>query len=224
MVRPPDHGRHTAIPRHSFLIPNSSFLILPPNIITQKGADRVERIQDMSCSHSVQRVIPARVRVIQVMLYAAVILFTLIGTMGGLYWGALAVGTLVFTWYYMGIARTSFHYQLTGTRLRVQRVSGFASRPRTEEFARFELSGIHAMAKEGSPILEAEDAATKVLRPRRVVYDLTSHDKNAECWVMFLDGVGDDQGRQVKAYIECSPELLSCVRRAAPGRVSVERP
>ena len=184
----------------------------------------MERIQDMGCSHSVQRVIPARVRIIQVMLYAAVVLFTIIGTMGGLYWGALAVGTLVFTWYYMGIARTSFLYELTGTRLRVQRVSGFASRPKTEEFAQFELSGIRVMAPEGSPLLEAEDAATKALRPKRVVYDLTSHDKNVDCWVMFLDGIGDDTGRQVKAYIECSPELLSCIRRAAPGRVSVEKP
>lgn len=179
----------------------------------------MERMQDMACSHSVQRVIPARVRIIQGLLYAAVALFTIIGTRGGLYWGALAVGTLVFAWYYMGIARTTFLYELTGTRLRVQRVSGFASRPKTEPFGVFELSGIRVMAPEGSPRLEAEEAATRAVTPKRIVYDLTSHDKMRDCRVMFLEGAGEDAGRQVKAYIEPSPELLRCIRRAAPGRV-----
>ena len=179
----------------------------------------MERISDMSCSHNVQRVIPAHVRIIQVLLYAAVFLFALIGVFGGLAWGALSVGTLVFTWYYMGVARTSFIYQLSGTRLRVQRVSGFASRPRTEEFARFDLPGMRIMAPEGSPLLEDEERATRDLRPKRVTYDLTSHDKNRDVWVMFLEGSGDDAGRQVKAFVEPSGELLDCIRRAAPGRV-----
>jgi len=179
----------------------------------------VERMQDMACSHSVQRVIPIRVRIIQGLLYVAVAVFTIIGTMGGFYWGALAVGTLVFSWYFMGIARTTFLYELTGTQLRVQRVSGFLSRPRTEMFGVFELSGIRVMAPEGSERLEAEEAATKNLRPKRVVYDLTSHDRMRDTWVMFLEGAGDDQNRQVKACIEPSPDMLKCIRRAAPGRV-----
>lgn len=184
----------------------------------------MERIQDMGCSHSVQRVIPVRVRIIQGMLYAAVVAFTIIGTMGGLYWGALAVATLVFSWYFMGVARTTFLYELSGTKLRVQRVSGFASRPKTEEFAQFDLTTIRVMAPEGSGELEAEDAASRDLRPKRVTYDLTSHDKNRDTWVMFLEGSGEDQGRRVKAYIEPSPELLACIRRAAPGRVKGYRP
>ena len=48
----------------------------------------VERMQGMACSHDVQRGIPVRVRIIQRMLYAAVVLFTIIGAHGGLYWGA----------------------------------------------------------------------------------------------------------------------------------------
>lgn len=179
----------------------------------------MERLADMSCSHNVQRVIPAHVRVIQALLYVAVFAFAVIGTFGGLYWGILAIGTLVFTWYYMGVARVSFIYQLSGTRLRVQRVSGFVSRPRTEAFAQFELSGIRIMAKEGSPLLNGEERATAELRPKRITYDLTSHDRNRDVWVMFLDGSSDDAGRQVKAYVEPSAELLACMRRAAPGRV-----
>jgi len=182
------------------------------------GGKALERIEEMSCTHSVQRVVSLRTRIIQVLLYIAVALFTLIGTMGGLYWGALAVGTLVFSWYFMGIAKTTFIYILTGTRLRVQRVSGFTSRPRTEEFAQFDLKTIRVAAPEGSPALVAEDEATRSLKPRRVVYDLTSHDKNRDTWVMFLEGIGDDANRQVKAYVEPSREMLACMRRAAPGR------
>ena len=173
----------------------------------------------MRCTHNVQRVIPAHVRVIQALLSVAVAAFTLIGTFGGLYWGVLAVGTLVFAWYYMGVARVSFVYQLAGTKLRVQRVSGFVSRPRTEEFAQFDLSTLRVMAPEGSPHLDGEEAATSALTPRRITYDLTSHDKNRDVWVMFLDGDGADAGRQVKAYVEPSDELLTCARRIAPGKV-----
>ena len=179
----------------------------------------MERIDDMRCTHNVQRVISVQTRIIQALLYLAVAVFTVIGAFGGLYWGVLAVATLVFTWYYMGIARTSFVYQLSGTRLRVQRVSGFASRPRTEDFAQFDLTTIRIMALEGSPLLEGEEAATRSLVPKRVTYDLTSHDGNRDVWVMFLDGGGADAGRRVKAYVELSPEMLRCVRRAAPGRV-----
>ncbi|MBQ8110697.1 MAG: hypothetical protein IJ124_11110 [Clostridia bacterium] len=179
----------------------------------------MERIENMSCSHSVQRVISARVRIIQAMLYVAVAVFTFIGTFGGLYWGIMAVGTLVFTWYFMGIARTGFIYNLSGTQLRVQRVSGFASRPKTEEFARFDLTALRIMAEEGSPLLDGEEAATRAAQPRRVVYDLTSHDRHRDVYVMFLKGAGADEGRQVKAYVEPSAELLACIRRAAPGRV-----
>ncbi len=179
----------------------------------------MERIDDMRCTHNVQRVISAQTRVIQALLYFAVAVFTLIGAFGGLYWGVLAVGTLVFSWYYMGIARTSFVYQLAGTRLRVQRVSGFVSRPKTEEFAQFDLRTITIMALEGSPLLEDEEAATRSLTPKRITYDLTSHDPNRNVWVMYLDGDGADAGRRVKAFVELSPELLRCVRRAAPGRV-----
>lgn len=183
----------------------------------------LERIQDMQCSHSVQRRIPAHVRVIQFLLYTAVILFVLLGTMGGLHWSILGVATLVFSWYYMGVARTSFIYELSGTRLRVQRVSGFASRPKTEAFAQFDLTGMRIMAPEGVPALEAEDEATRALRPKRVVYDLTSHDGNMPAWVMFLEGSESDAGRVVKAYIEPSSEMLACIRRAAPGKVAEGR-
>ena len=179
----------------------------------------MERVSDMSCSHNVQRVIPAHVRIIQALLYATAFLFAFIGIFGGLHWGVLSVGTLVFTWYYMGVARASFIYQLNGTQLRVQRVSGFVSRPRTEAFAQFDLTGIRIMAPEGSPLLEDEDRATRGLSPKRITYDLTSHDKNRDVWVMFLAGSGADAGRQVKAFIEPSAELLGCIRRAAPGRV-----
>lgn len=203
--------------------PESCCIIRIEYAAKKDGGDAdMERIRDMACSHSVQRRIAGHVRIIQFLLYAAVVFFALIGTMGGLYWGIMAVGTLVFSWYYMGVARTTFVYELTGTRLRIQRVSGFASRPKTEEFAQFDLTTMRLMAPEGSPLLQAEDEATARSRPKRVVYDLTSHDRAMTVYVMFLEGSGADAGRQVKAFIEPSPELLSCIRRAAPGKVREE--
>lgn len=179
----------------------------------------MEKIENMSCLHHVARVVPVRIRIIQILLYITVFFFALIGTFGGLYWGIMAVGTLVFAWYLIGIAKTSFNYELIGTDLRVERVSGFASRPKTEAFARFDLTTVHIAAPEGSPLLEAEDAASLEARPRRIVYDLTSHDKSKKVYIMFLPGSGPDEGHIVKAYIEPSPDLLTCIRRAAPGRV-----
>ena len=179
----------------------------------------MNRIEDMRASQSVQRVIPAHVRVIQALLYVAVALFAFIGTFGGLYWGIMAVFTLVFAWYYMGVARTTFIYLIEGRRLRVQRVSGFASRPKTEEFAQFDLTTLRLMAPEGAPELEAEDAASKSLPARRVVYDLTAHERMQTSAVMFLEGSGADSGKRVKVFFDPSPEIAACIRRIAPGRV-----
>ncbi len=179
----------------------------------------MDKIENMSCLHHVARIVPVRIRIIQILLYITVFFFAFIGTFGGLYWGIMSVGTLVFAWYLMGIAKTSFNYELTGTDLLVERVSGFASRPKTETFARFDLTTLLITAPEGSPLLEAEDAASLKARPRRIVYDLTSHDKKQKVYVMFLPGSGPDKGHIVKAYIEPSAELLNCIRRAAPGRV-----
>ena len=170
-------------------------------------------------SHSVVRVIPGRVRVIQLMLYAAVAFFALVGLWGGLLWGIMATATLVFTWYYMGLARVSFVYELSGARLKVQRTSGFKSRPKVENFAEFDMTRLCVLAPEGAAQLDETERETKEAQPRRITYDLSAHDKNQPCAVMYLQGVGEDNGHWVKAYIQPTPQLLNYFRQIAPGRV-----
>ncbi len=179
----------------------------------------MEKIENISCLHHVERVVPIRIRIIQILLYIFVFFFAIIGTMGGLYWGIMSVGTLVLAWYLMGIAKTSFNYELIGTDLRVERISGFASRPKTEAFAWFDLKTLHLAAPEGSPLLEEWEAKSLQAKPRRIVYDLTSHDKQQKVYVFFLEGAGEDMGHMVKAYIEPSAQLLTCLHLAAPGHV-----
>ena len=179
----------------------------------------MERVEDVRLNQSVQRYIPSNVRVIQALLYFAVIVFALIGAYAGLLWGFLSVGTLVFAWYFMGVARVTFHYVTEGTKLRVQRISGFASRPKKEEFAQFDLRRVRICAPEGSPLLDGEEQATAKLSPRRVTYDLTSHTPNRVCAVMFLEGIGDDANRQLKVFFEPSAELRAHMRRIARNAV-----
>ena len=170
-------------------------------------------------SQTVVRHVPARVRVISFLLYAAVAFFAIIGTMGGLYWGIMAVGTLVLAWYLKGQARVSYHYELTGSRLRVERTSGFESRQRTEVFASFDLTRLRVLAPEGDPSLEEAERETANLRPKRITYDISAHDPRADRCVMFLEGVGEEQGRWLKVTFQPDAELRAAIRRTAPGKV-----
>lgn len=176
-------------------------------------------LNSLSYSQSIQRKIPASVRVIQVMLYLAVFAFAAIGASGGLHWGLLAVATLVFAWYFMGTARVTYLYQLEGTRLRVQRISGFKSRPRTEDFAELELTRLRVMAPEGSPHLREAEAETRDLSPKRITYNVSAHDPGDVCSVMFLQGVGREEGRWLKVYFQPSAELRGYIARIRPGCV-----
>ena len=171
-------------------------------------------------SQSIQRRMPGHVRVVLVLLYACVALFTLVGTMMGFFWGALAVATLALAWYLRGTARMTYLYHLDGTSLRVQRVSGFASRPKTEEFGAFDLSRMSVLAPAGDPSLEEIEARTAALTPKRVCYDVSSHDAGQPAWVMYAEGIQSEEGRWVRVRFEPDAELLRCIRAQCPGRVA----
>ena len=86
------------------------------------------QIADITYRQTVVRKIPTANKVILVLLYVCVAVFTFLGTM----WGTLmlfpSLGTLFFAWYFMGIARVSYEYRLDGTMLTVLRHSGMRSR------------------------------------------------------------------------------------------------
>ena len=170
-------------------------------------------------TQNVQRRIPGYVRVIQVLLYLAVAIFAVIGAASGMLWALLAVFTLVGSWYFMGTARVTYIYKLEGARLRVQRVSGLKSRPKKEEFCDFDLTAIRVMAPDGSKELEQAEAETLNIEPKRITYDISAHDPDHPCSVMFLTGIGLEKNRQLKVYFQPSGEMMRCIRLIAPGRV-----
>ncbi len=170
-------------------------------------------------TQNVERRVPARVRVIAGLLYVATALFAIIGTMGGLPWGVLSVGSLVLAWYLMGQAKVSYSYELTGTRLTVDRTSGFRSRPVTERFCNLDLSRMRVMATEGDPALTDAERDTANLNPKRVNYDVSAHDRDRPARVMYLEGVGEEQGRWLKVRFQPDDGLVDAIRRACPGRV-----
>ena len=170
-------------------------------------------------TQNVQRRIPGYIRVIQVLLYLAVAIFAAVGAAEGMAWALLAVATLVGTWYFMGTARVTYIYKLEAARLRVQRVSGLKSRPKKEDFCDFDLTQIRVMAPDNSPALEEAEAETANLEPKRITYDISAHDPDHPCSVMFLTGIGTEKNRQLKVYFQPSGELLRCIRLIAPGQV-----
>ena len=170
-------------------------------------------------TQSIQRKIPGYVRLIQALLYIAVVIFAIIGSMEGTIWLIPALGTLFGSWYFMGVARVTYVYRLEGTRLHVQRISGLKSRPKKEDFAELELTGLRVMAPEGSRHLAQAERETQGDQPRRITYDVSAHDPADVCSVMYLSGVGEEAGRNLKVYFQPSAELRQYIRYIAPGRV-----
>ena len=170
-------------------------------------------------TQSVQRRIPGYVRVIQALLYLAVVIFTVIGASGGFIWAIPALGTLFGSWYFMGAARVTYVYLLDGTRLKVQRISGLKSRPKKEDFAEWELNQMRIMAPEDSSHLADAERETQHSTPRRITYDVSAHDPNDVCSVMYLTGVKGEAGRNLKVYFQPSPELRRHIGAICPGKV-----
>ena len=167
----------------------------------------------------VQRKVPGYIQVIRIMLYFCVLLFTIIGAMEGVFWGMLAISTLMFAWYVIGSAKVTYQYTLEGTMIHVTRISGFRSRPHSELFADLELKNLEIMAPEDSHELDAIEAETIRAVPKRIVYDVSAHDPNDICDVMFLRGIGEESGRWLKVYFQPSPEMKNWIRRLRPGRM-----
>ncbi len=176
--------------------------------------------EDILCAQSVNRRIPGHVRVIQWMLYGAVAVFTVAGAMGGFLWLFPALGTLFGSWYYMGTARVTYEYRLEGAQFTVERVSGLKSRRKVVRFGEFDMTKLIAMAPEGSAALDEAEKASLNAGSKRITYDISAHDPDNICSVMYLTGVGPEQGRPLKVIFQPSPEMRDCIARIAPDRVA----
>lgn len=91
--------------------------------------------QNRTLRRSVERKVPGYVRVIVALLYAATLLFTILGAMFGILFMPLALGSLFGGWYLMGEARVIYEYRLDGRTLTVMRTSGMRSRQKEIEFS-----------------------------------------------------------------------------------------
>ena len=170
-------------------------------------------------AQSMPRKIPGRIRVIQWMLYFCVLIFTVMGALQGPIWLFPALGTLFGSWYFMGAARVSYQYRLEGARLTVERTSGLKSRPKTVTFGEFDLTKLIAMGPEGSPLLEKAEAASAAASPKRITYDVSAHDPDKICSVMYLTGLEKGQERALKVFFQPMPELRDYISRIAPDKV-----
>ena len=166
-------------------------------------------------SQTVERRISPATYAITGALYVCVVLFTVIGTMAGMFWGILAVGTLLFAWYYMGQARDTYEYILEGTHFRVMRTSGFKSRPRVEAFVSTDLTRMEIMGPKDAPALAEIEARTKASSPRRTTYDVSHHDRRDAPMVLYAR----DGERWLRLTFQPSAELVAAIRRLCPGKV-----
>ena len=113
--------------------------------------------QNRTLRRSVERKVPGYVRVIVALLYAATLLFTILGAMFGILFMPLALGSLFGGWYLMGEARVIYEYRLDGRTLTVMRTSGMRSRQKEIEFFTLQLDDLIAVAAEGTqPMRDAE--------------------------------------------------------------------
>ena len=118
--------------------------------------------QTISIRRSVERKVPGYVKVIAFLLYAATLLFTILGSMFGILFLPLALGSLFGGWYLMGEARVIYEYRLDGKTLTVMRTSGMRSRQKEVEFFTLDLYDLIVGAGEGTQSMQDADQLSRL--------------------------------------------------------------
>lgn len=176
-------------------------------------------LSNISCRCVVDRKIHSSTRVIQVLLYFSVLVFVIIGMYGSFIWLIPTLGTLFFTWYFMGEHRVSYEYQLDGTMFKVIRYSGVRQRPKVVDFMELDLRELIILSEEGTSRLEEIEETTAKAQPKRVTYYINTQDPNRPSLVLYAKGHGADAGRYVKAYMNPSAEMVGYMKLICPGKV-----
>lgn len=175
--------------------------------------------ENITVRQSIERKIPSNIRVLQMILYFCVFLFVIIGMTQGILWLVPTLGTLFLCWYMVGEARVYYEYQLDGYMLKALRTSGMRSKQKTVEFLNMDLRTLVIMAEDGLSILDEAEAASKAAVPRRITYDISAHDRDKGCYVMYAEGMGPEAGRKLRVYFSPGPELKNAIRMLCPGKV-----
>lgn len=175
--------------------------------------------QNRTLRRSVERKVPGYVRVIVALLYAATLLFTILGAMFGILFMPLALGSLFGGWYLMGEARVIYEYRLDGRTLTVMRTSGMRSRQKEIEFFALRLDDLIAVAAEGTQPMRDAEALTLSGERRRVCYDVSAQDPDRACAFLYAKGSGADSGRFVRVCFLPYPDFVGAIRALCPGKV-----
>ena len=176
--------------------------------------------QNRTLRRSVERTVPGYVRVIVALLYAATLLFTILGAMFGILFMPLALGSLFGGWYLMGEARVIYEYRLDGRTLTVMRTSGMRSRQKEIEFFTLQLDDLIAVAAEGTQPMRDAEALTLRGERRRVCYDVSAQDPDRACAFLYAKGSGADR---LPLHHDVQPEF-SALRRAESLRLAKKCP
>lgn len=170
---------------------------------------------------AVQRKIPGSVRLIQMMLYAAVLINTILGSMFGFFFLIPSLGALFLAWYMMGEARVSYEYRLDDTIFTVMRTSGMRSRQKEVEFVKVDLKEIIAAAEQGMHELDEAEKLYRQEPKKRVAYDVSAHDPDCPGALMYVHGVGEERGKLVRICFQTNGELTALLNQIKPGKVNL---
>ena len=177
------------------------------------------RFDNITIRQSVERKIPGNIRFLQVLLYIYVFVFVIIGTTKGALWLVPTLGTLFLCWYMVGEASIVYEYQLDGYMLTVMRTSGMRSKQKTVQFLHMDLRNLSIMAEDGLSLLDEAEAASKAAVPKRITYDVSAHDRDKGCYVLYATGIEAEAGRQLRIYMSPGPEMKNALRMLCPGKV-----
>lgn len=175
--------------------------------------------RNVFCTKSITRKIPSHIQVLRILLYITVVFLVIIGTTKGPLWLIPTLGTLFLCWYMMGEARVSYEYRLDGYTFKVLRISGMRSKSKVVDFLNLDLRNLTIMAEEGVSLLDEAEAASAASVPKRITYDVSAHDADRGCYVIYATGIGDEEGRQLKIFFSPDAELRDCFRMLCPGKV-----
>ena len=170
---------------------------------------------------SVERKVASHIRFLSILLYFCVFLFVIIGTTEGVLWLVPTLGTLFVCWYMLGEARVVYEYQLDGFMFKAMRTSGMRSRQKTVEFLNMDLRKLVIMAEDGLSLLDEAEEDSRTAVPKRITYDISAHDKDKGCYVMYAEGIGSEEGRKLRVYFSPGPELKNALRMLCPGKVNL---
>ncbi len=170
---------------------------------------------------AVQRKVPGSIRLIQVMLYAAVLINTVLGSMFGFFFLIPSLGALFLAWYMMGEARVSYEYRLDDTILTVMRTSGMRSRQKEVEFLKVDLKDMIVAAEQGMHELDEAERLSLEGPKKRVTYDVSAHDPDCPGAMLYVRGMGEEEGKIVRICFQANRTLTSFLKQIKPGQVNL---